>query len=173
MVHATRKLPHYFQSYTVVVLTQLPLKSLLHSADYIGRIAKWGTILGAFDIKYMPRTTIKGQVFADLVAEFAEAPLEEKVEELNIDEKLVSAISLQEPLSWKVYVDGVANHRRSRVGLVMVSSKRITIEKSLRLGFSATNNEVEYETLLVGMTIVQKMGGKAMEIFFDLRLVMG
>ena len=173
VVHATRKLPHYFQSYTVVVLTQLPLKSLLHSADYIGRIAKWGTILGAFDIKYMPRTTIKGQVFADLVAEFAEAPLEEKVEELNIDEKLVSAISLQEPLSWKVYVDGVANHRRSRVGLVMVSSKRITIEKSLRLGFSATNNEVEYETLLVGMTIVQKMGGKAMEIFFDLRLVMG
>ena len=173
VVHATRKLPHYFQSYTVVVLTQLPLKSLLHSADYIGRIAKWGTILGAFDIKYMPRTTIKGQVFADLVAEFAEAPLEEKVEELNIDEKLVSAISLQEPLSWKVYVDGVANHRRSRVGLVMVSSKRITIENSLRLGFSATNNEVEYETLLVGMTIVQKMGGKAMEIFFDLRLVMG
>ena len=33
MVHATRKLPHYFQSYTVVVLTQLPLKSLLQSVD--------------------------------------------------------------------------------------------------------------------------------------------
>ena len=40
MVHATRKLPHYFQSHTVVVLTQLPFKSLLRSADYIGRIAK-------------------------------------------------------------------------------------------------------------------------------------
>ena len=64
-----------------------------------------------------------------------------------MDEKLVSAISLQEPLSWKVYVDGTTNHRGSRVGLVMVSSERITIEKSLRLGFSATNNEAEYETL--------------------------
>ena len=41
MVHATCKLLHYFQSHTVVVLTQLPLRSLLQSADYIGRIAKW------------------------------------------------------------------------------------------------------------------------------------
>ena len=51
VVHATRKLPHYFQTHTVVVLTQLPLKSVLRSVDYNGRIAKWGTILGAFDIK--------------------------------------------------------------------------------------------------------------------------
>ena len=55
----TRKLPHYFQAHTVVVVTQLPLKTILRSADYTGRIAKWGTILGAFDIKYMPRTSIK------------------------------------------------------------------------------------------------------------------
>ena len=59
VVHATRKLPHYFQAHTVVVLTQLPLKSVLRSADYTGRVAKWGTILGAFDIKYMPRTSVK------------------------------------------------------------------------------------------------------------------
>ena len=40
VVHATHKLPHYFQSHVVVVLTQLPLRSLLRSADYTGRIAK-------------------------------------------------------------------------------------------------------------------------------------
>ena len=40
MVHAMHKLPHYFQSHTVVILTQLPLRSLLRSADYTGRIAK-------------------------------------------------------------------------------------------------------------------------------------
>ena len=70
VVHGTRKLPHYFQAHTVVILTQFPLKAILRSANYTGRIAKWGTILGAFDIKYMPRTSIKGQVLADLVAEF-------------------------------------------------------------------------------------------------------
>ena len=76
VVHATRKLSHYFQAHTVVVLTQLPLKSVLRSADYIRRIALWNTILGAFNIKYMPRTSIKGQVLADLVAKFAEPPIE-------------------------------------------------------------------------------------------------
>ena len=60
VVYASRKLPHYFQAYTVVVLTQLPLKSVLRTADYTGRITLWNTILGAFDIKYMTRTSIKG-----------------------------------------------------------------------------------------------------------------
>ena len=79
VVHTTRKLPYYFQSHTVVILTQLSLRSLLRSANYIGRIANCGTILGAFDIKYMHRTSVKGQVLADLVTEFAESPLEERV----------------------------------------------------------------------------------------------
>ena len=43
----------------------------------MGRIAKWGTVLGAFDIMYMPRTSIKGQVLVDLVVEFAKSLLEE------------------------------------------------------------------------------------------------
>ena len=40
MVLGTRKLPHYFQAHTVVVLTQLSLKTILRSADYTGRIVK-------------------------------------------------------------------------------------------------------------------------------------
>ena len=173
IVHATRKLPHYFQSHTVVILTQLPLRSLLWSADYTRRIAKWGTILRAFDIKYMFCTSVKGQVLADLVAEFAETPFEEKVEKQNMDEKSVGMVSLQEPLPWRVHIDGVANQRGSGVGLVIISLKKIIIEKSLRLGFSATNNEAEYEALLVGMTMLQKLGGKVVEIFLDSRIVVG
>ena len=98
VVHGTRKLPHYFQAHTVVVLTQLPLKATLRSADYTGRIVKWSTILGAFDIKYMPRTLVKGQVLADLVAEFTETPIKDKSNEHCMDEKLVDQIAIQEPL---------------------------------------------------------------------------
>ena len=78
VVHSTRKLPHYFQVQTVVILTQLPFRAILRSADYMRRIIKWGTVLEALDIKYMPRTSVKGQVLADLVAEFAEPSLEEE-----------------------------------------------------------------------------------------------
>ena len=61
-------------------------------------------------------------------------------------------------MPWELYVDEAANQRGSEVGLVLVSLEKITIEKSLRLSFSATNNEVEYEALLMGMMMVQKMG---------------
>ena len=54
-----------------------------------------------------------------------------------------------------------------------MSLERITTEKSLRLNFSATNTEAEYEALLMGMMMVQKMGGKARRVFSDSKLVVG
>ena len=93
VVLGTRKLSHYFQAHTVVVLTQLPLKTILRNADYTRRVTKWGTILGVFDIKYMPRTSIKRQVLTDLVAEFTEPPIEELESAKNMNEKLVGTIS--------------------------------------------------------------------------------
>ena len=59
------------------------------------------------------------------------------------------------------------------MGLVIISPEKIILEKSLRLGFSATNNEAKYKALLVGMTMVQKIGEKVVEIFSNLRLVVG
>ena len=71
-----------------------------------------------------------------------------------------------------MYVDGAANQRGSGVGLVL-TPEGATTEKSLRLGFSATNNEAKYEALMQGTAMVQKMGGKAVEMFSDSRLVVG
>ena len=71
-----------------------------------------------------------------------------------MDEKLVGLIFAQASSPWKVYVDGAANQWGLRVGLVLISPEKITIEKSLRLSFSTTNNEAEYEVLLIGMAMV-------------------
>ena len=102
----------------------------------------------------MPRTSIKGQVLADLVVEFAELPVEILTKQRDVEGKLVGVISTPKPPCWKVYVEGAANQRGSGVGLVLISPERATIEKSLRLGFSAMNNETEYEALLQGMAMV-------------------
>ena len=109
VVLSTHKLSHYFQAHTVVILTQLSLKIIFRSANYTGRVAKWGTILGAFDIKYMPYTSIKGQVLADLVAELTEPLIEELKSAENMDEKLVGTISQYGLSAWEVYVDGASN----------------------------------------------------------------
>ena len=119
----------------------------------------------------MPRTSVKGQILADLMAKFVEPVLKEMSITQNMDGKSVGMISLQEPPFWKVYVDGASNQRGSGMGLVLISPEKLTIEKLLRLGFSATNNEVEYEALLKGVSMVQRMGGKAIKVFSDSRLV--
>ena len=108
-----------------------------------------------------------------MVVEFTEPSLEENGERPNMNGKSIGMISLQEPLSLKVYVDGAANQRGSGVGLVVVSPERIIIEKSLRLGFLAMNNEAEYVALLVGMAMVQKIRERTVEIFSDSRLIVG
>ena len=90
-----------------------------------------------------------------------------------MDEKSVGLIAAQEPLQWKVYVDGVANQKGFSVGLVVISPEKVVREKSLRLGFSATNNEAKYEAVLEGMSMVQRMGGKSATMFSDSRLVIG
>ena len=119
----------------------------------------------------MPRTSIKGQVLVDLVAKFVESLAENESEEHRMDEKLVGLVTMQEPLQWKVYMDGAANQKGFGVGLVLISPEKLIIEKSLRLGFSATNNEAEYETLLERMSMVQRMGGKSAKMFSNSRLV--
>ena len=58
------------------------------------------------------------------------------------------------------------------MGLVLVSLEKITIERSLRLGFLTTNNEAEYKALLMGMVMVQKIGGKTVEVFSYSKLIM-
>ena len=121
----------------------------------------------------MPRTSVKCQVLAELVVVFAELALEEMSTTQNMGGKSVGTISLQEPPIWKIYVDGATKQRGSRVRLVLISPEKLTIEKSLRLGFSATNNETEYEALLEGVSMVQRMGGKAIKVFSDSRPVVG
>ena len=102
----------------------------------------------------MPRTSVKGQVLADLVVEFIEPEVNELLANRNKDEKLVDTISQCGPPTWEVHIDGASKQKELGVGLVLTSSDKIVVEKSLRLDFPATNNEAEFESLLEGMAMV-------------------
>ena len=67
-------------------------------------------------------------------------------------------------------MDGATNQKGSSMGLILISPEKLIVEKSLRLGFSATNNEAEYEAILGGMSMVQRMRGKSATMFSDSRL---
>ena len=68
-------------------------------------------------------------------------------------------------------MDGASNQKGAGVGLVLISHKKVIVEKSLRLDFSTMNNKAKYEALMMGLVMVQRMGGKSVRVFSDLRLV--
>ena len=66
---AAKKLRPYFQAHPTVVLTNLPLQNTTHKPDLSRRMARWVIELSEFGIQYKPRLVLKGQVFADFLAE--------------------------------------------------------------------------------------------------------
>ena len=73
LITAARKLKPYFQAHTIVILTDKPLKRAMSSPEAAGRMALWVIELSEFDVQYHPRTTIKGQIVADFIAEYTQA----------------------------------------------------------------------------------------------------
>ena len=67
VVFSARRLRHYFQSFIVMVMTDLPIHKVLQKPDVTGRMARWAVELSEFDIHYEPRGPIKGQIYVDFI----------------------------------------------------------------------------------------------------------
>ena len=70
LVITVRRLRPYFQAHTIEIPIEHPMKQILHKPETSGRLVKWAMELSEFDIRYEPRTAIKGQVLADFIMEF-------------------------------------------------------------------------------------------------------
>ena len=77
LVTTSRKLRPYFQAHTIEVPTEYPMKQVLHKPETFGRLIKWAIELSEFNIRYKPRTAVKGQILADFIMEFTPAELAE------------------------------------------------------------------------------------------------
>ena len=133
---AAKKLRPYFQAHPITVLTSQPLRSTLHKPDLSGRMARWAIELSEFDIQYKPRLAKKGQVLADFLAE------------------LPRPIQNPDALGWWILnVDGASRQTGAGVGVRLKAPTGEEIEQAIRLGFSASNNESEYEATLAGLSL--------------------
>jgi len=110
VVFSARRLRHYFQSYTVIVMTDLPIRKVLQKLDVAGRMVRWEVELSEFDIHYEPRGPIKDHIYADFVVE------------------LSSAATHQEGANfrWVPSVDGSSNQQGSRADVIVPAKKSST-----------------------------------------------
>ena len=130
------------------------MKQVLQKPETSG-LMKWALELSEFDIRYKPKTTIKGQVLADFVMEFTPA-------ELTEDTRATPDLPI-----WKLFIDGAANAQGSGAELILTSPEGIDIEYALRFGFQASNNEVEYEVVIVGLNLAHSMEVDQLEVCND------
>ena len=115
LVTIARNIRPYFQAHTIEIPTEYPMKQVLHKPETSGRLMKWAIELSEFDIRYKPKTAVKGQILADFVMEFT---LAELIEDTQTTPDL--------PI-WKLSIDGAANAQESGAGLILTSPKGIDI----------------------------------------------
>ncbi|RVW20504.1 Transposon Ty3-I Gag-Pol polyprotein [Vitis vinifera] len=87
------------------VLTNQPLRNVLHKPDITGRMLRWAIELSEYRKDYQPRLSLKGQVMADFIAELPEARISDK--ESTPDDW------------WSLHVDEASRSSGSRVRLLL------------------------------------------------------
>ncbi|KAK0585667.1 hypothetical protein LWI29_032085 [Acer saccharum] len=162
LITTVRKLMPYFQAHKIGVYTNFPLKLILQKLEVFGRLTKWAIELSEFDVEYLSRTAIKGQVVADFVAEFTE---------LNMEVARMMVEQTKKTFRWQLRVDGSSNTHGSGAGVVVSTSEGDSVECALRFEFKATNNQAEYEALIAGLRVCTVLGADEVEILSDSQVI--
>ncbi|XP_074342924.1 uncharacterized protein LOC141680653 [Apium graveolens] len=145
------KLRHYFESHRIHVMTNFPLRMVLSKPELTGRLAKWSIRLSTYDIVYNPRTAIKSQALADFVADFSPSQM------TQAETKLQHIFYTTNVLPWILYTDGASNMNGTGMGLVLKSPQGDVLMYSVCCDFKTTNNEAEYEALIIELTTARDM----------------
>ncbi|GJX36001.1 reverse transcriptase domain-containing protein [Tanacetum coccineum] len=161
LIHASKRLRRYFQAHPITVITDQPIKNVLSNPEVAGRMQKWSIQLGEFGIHYRPRVSVKGQVLADFIME---RPEEEGQDDSAREEEPL-------PARWTLFTDGSSCVDGCGAGVILTDSEGMEFTYALRFQFETTNNEAEYEALIAGLRMAEKMGVKNLEVNVDSKLV--
>jgi hypothetical protein len=115
------------------------IKHMLQQPILSGRIEKWAYALIEYDLAYEPLKSMKGQVLANFIVGH------------SIDKNSDKSCNLVSIRSWKLFFDGSACKEGQGVGVILVSPKGAIFEQSVHLKYYCTNNQVEYEAILLGL----------------------
>ncbi|GKD60121.1 reverse transcriptase domain-containing protein [Tanacetum coccineum] len=145
------------------VIVELPSLTILNKAQASRKLAKYSVELGAYNIAYEPRNAIKGQVLANFLSEaLVGTPPEEFF-------RLPAQVQSKDDVErWTLFTNGASNSKGSSVGLVLISPSGVEFTYALRLNFTSTNNEAEYEALLAGLRLAAKV--QDIDVKVDLKL---
>ncbi|XP_021629005.1 uncharacterized protein LOC110627076 [Manihot esculenta] len=169
---AVRKFRVYLESHQGVVMTDQPLKKILHRPETSGRMVAWSVEISPYCLEYRPQTTIKAQALADFIAEcsFNEEQTEPREKPNDVLGGEQEELFPQE-FNWKLFVDEASNAGGNGARIMLKGSEGFEVCYVLKMEFPASNNIAEYEALINGMLIAMKVGAIDLKINSDSQLV--
>ncbi|XP_048605779.1 uncharacterized protein LOC125583196 [Brassica napus] len=156
VVASARKLRPYFQSHTIEVLSNQPLRTVMQNTNQSGRLTKWAMELSEHEIVYKNRTAAKSPVLADFLIELTP----------ELEQDLILPC-----VNWILHVDGSSTSKGSGAGVQLQSPTGELIRHSFSFSFAASNNEAEYESLIVGLRLAKAVKAKRISAYCDSQLV--
>ncbi|KAL6340431.1 hypothetical protein AAG906_006094 [Vitis piasezkii] len=173
LVWATRRLRNYMTEYSVHLISCLdPLRYLFDRPALVGRLMRWLVLLIEFDIHYVTQKSIRGSIVIDHLASlpFSDG---KAIDDDFPDEDVAAVTSLS---GWHMYFNGVANHSRYKIGVLLISPHGDHIPRSVHLAFSdqhpTTNNIVKYEACILGLETALELRIRQMKVLGDFNLVL-
>lgn len=127
---------------------------------------KWSVEISEFDIEYHLRGAVKGQAIADFIAEYTY----DLIAELGNQDKQTLEMDTE---GWVVKVDGSSTRTAAGGGVVLITPEKDKLEYAIRFGFKVTNNQTEYESIIVGLCIARELGARNIQLKSDSQLVVG
>ncbi|XP_022854622.1 uncharacterized protein LOC111375929 [Olea europaea var. sylvestris] len=135
---------------------------IYYKPDVSGRLLKWAIELEEFDIEFKPRPSIKVQALANFIAELTPRPQ-------GPDGSSSSSTGV-----WQIFVDRASNSSGSGAEIIIISPDTfIDIQCALRFEFEVTNNEAEYEAVIIAMELAINLKLENIKIYSDSQLVVG
>ena len=157
------KLRHYMLAFTTVVIAQSDLVKYMLSRPILrGRIGKWILAMSEFSLQYVPQKAVKGQAIADFLAHHPPS-------ELTAFRELDFATVTLAP--WTLYFDGSRTDTAAGAEIAIANPAGDRFSYSFQLDFKCTNNQAEYEALIIGLEILLDLGVREVQIFGDSLLV--
>ncbi|KAG9458562.1 hypothetical protein H6P81_003070 [Aristolochia fimbriata] len=167
LIFAIQKLRHFLLAHSTNLISGRSLKFIMSRPMLSGRLAKWALLLSEFEINFIPQKAIKGQGLANFLADHP-IPAEWEVSQSLPDEE-VFFIEVLPP--WRMYFDGAARKNRAGAGVLFISPNEDLMPYSFILSYCCTNNEAEYQAIILGLGMAIEMGLSQLEIFGDSALV--
>ena len=150
----------------IEVLTNYLLYQVLQKLEALVRLLKWAIELGQFDVNFRLRTVIKGQALVNFIEEFTYSNAAKVTKTTNSAEAAKATRERERDDSiptegnaeqWTLYVDDASNDNGSRASMMLISPKGHKILCAIHFGFKASNNEVEYETLIASLRLASEL----------------